>query len=119
MLSVEGFLSGGAGWEVLEPWDSLLENKFNVIISFSIETHWWIFNKNVSRQHFLCFSYLSAVSFFAGGELLFFESVDSRLKWHQWRETVNTVSLAMSFTSMSEILRSHDLESQISCPVCL
>jgi len=74
MVSAEGFLSGGPAWEVFEPWDSLLWYKVNdIIFILYIETILWNFFEKK------CI-YLSTVSFFAGGELLFFESVDSRLQ---------------------------------------
>lgn len=47
------------------------------------------------------FFYLSAVSFFAGGELLFFESVDSRLQ--SGIMDFLSIFLSFSFLSMSEV----------------
>lgn len=65
------------------------------ISSTSIKTNMRNCGKLIIFYLFLFFFfYLSAVSFFAGGELLFFESVDSRLQ-EGMRHSVNLVLLRM------------------------
>lgn len=79
MLSVEGFLCAGPGWEAVEPWDSLLHIiRSNVLPLLLINAL-----TNAIKGNKFCkveASYLSADSFLAGSEELFFVSVDSRLQ---------------------------------------